>query len=127
MYKNNSIERECYKLRLILNTELFHIHDYSAYKDYSTKKGDYRMLYCMLHCSFDMESRIFISNSFENMFVASTNPFLSNIREQRNIISFIGFLCSQNSQVYSCSCNTEHFFLIVCLHFSPFITYSNVT
>ena len=39
MYKNNSIERECYKLRLILNTELFHIHDYSAYKDYSKKKG----------------------------------------------------------------------------------------
>ena len=55
------------------------------------------MLQCLCYCSFDMEPRILISYSLENldtynMIVASTKQFVSDIKELRNIYFFIGFV-----------------------------------
>ena len=48
---------------------------------------------CFLYYSFDIEHRTFLSHSFKiQKLVPSIKPFLSEIRELRNILSFIGFV-----------------------------------
>ena len=55
------------------------------------------MLQCLLYCSFDMKPEFFVLIHLKieiHMFVASTKPFLSDIRELRNVSFFIGFVWS---------------------------------
>ena len=84
----------------------------------------------LLYCSFDMESRIFISYSIENWDSYVQYKTISERYQGAERYFFLYRICvfiTFNCTVVNChvKLSTKHI-LFVCLHFSQFITFSIV-
>ena len=74
-------------------------HLFFIYRASPKKKGisECYSLCCTAHLIWNLEYLFLIQWIIEiHMFVANTKPFMSNIREPRNISSLLGFVCSKH-------------------------------